>query len=203
MIFHRRRPRLAALCGAVAALSGAALLSPARAQQPTPPAAGENQPAPLELPPLPRQQAAPGEKFGDWVKRCEPKGDGQDQNCFISQVLVMSQNNQRRDVLAIAMGYYGVNKVPGVILRVPLNLVVYLPAGLVLTVPGAQPMRIVFDTCLPVGCNAAAKLEPETITAMQKAARGTVELVNIRRQKLALPISFKGFTAGFAAVGKS
>jgi invasion protein IalB len=202
MIFHDRLLRLATRYGALVGLLGAFCVSPALAQQPAPPAGGQEQPAPLELPPLPRHQLPPGETFGDWVKRCETHGENKEQRCYISQILVYAQNNQRRNVLAIAIGYYGPQKTPGAILRLPLGLGMYLPAGLLMTVPGAKPLRIVVETCLPGGCTAAAPLDPEMITAMQKATRGAVEIVNIRRQKLVLPLSFKGFTAGFAALAK-
>jgi len=149
-----------------------------------------------------RQAPAPGETFGDWVKRCDQPPGVPAQICYISQILVLKQNEQRRNVLFIAIGYYGPQKVPGAILRVPLNLGAYLPAGLNINVPGAKPVRVVFESCLPTGCNGAMKLEPEMITAMQKATGGTVELINLRRQKLTLPMSFKGFTAGFASLDK-
>lgn len=186
-----------------ACLMGALCFTPAQAQQPggSPGGSGFDQQAPLDLPPLPNQQP-PGEKFGDWSKRCETSRDGKKQQCFISQTLVLKQNDQRRNVLFVAIGYYGPQQTPGAILRVPLGLGTFLPAGLQLSVPGTKPLRIVVESCLPTGCTAAVKLAPDMIAAMQKANRGTVELVTIRRQKLALPMSFKGFTAGFAALEK-
>lgn len=202
MIFQDRAHRVAALCGALAMLAGAAFLFPAQAQQPEPTAPGADHPAPLELPPLPQNQLPPGEHFGDWVKRCDQPAGVPRKVCYISQILVLKQNDQRRNVLFVAIGYYGPQKVPGAILRVPLALGTYLPAGLQISVPGAKPVRVVFESCLPTGCNAAMKIEPDMITAMQKAARGTVELINLRRQKLVLPMSFKGFTAGFASLDK-
>ncbi len=200
MFSNHRLLRRTTLCGALAVLLGVLSVGTVHAQQPAAPDAAQENPAPLDLPPLP-QQAAPGEAFGNWVKRCERKGNTQEQQCYISQIVVLNQNNQRRNVLAIAIGYYGPQKAPGAILRVPLALGTYLPAGLVLTVPGAKPLRVVVENCLPNGCTAATVLDQEMITAMQKATQGTVEVVTIRRQKLALPLSFKGFTAGFAALG--
>ena len=201
MILASRLQPLFTLCGVLAVLCGQVVTTPARAQQDFPPTVGQQTPAPLELPHLPKQHPSPGEKFGDWVKRCEAATGDRPQRCFISQLVVLAQNDKRRNVLFVAMGYLGSKKTPGVILRVPLALGTYLPAGLVLSVPGTKPMRIMVDPCLPGGCNAAAKLPPEIIAAMQKANRGTVELHTIRKQKLVLPISFKGFTAGFASLG--
>jgi invasion protein IalB len=175
-----------------------ALATPAGAQQ-TPDQLPPGQPAPqLDLPPAQKQE--PGERFGDWTKKCETRPGTQEENCVLTQLVVHQQNEKRHGVLLVAIGYLGENKRPGVILRVPLALGVYLPGGMTLTVPSVEPMRIVFDACLPSGCSGATPLSDDVITAMKKANGGSVEIRNIRRQNLRLPISFKGFTAGFAAL---
>ena len=148
----------------------------------------------------PKQE--PGERFGDWTKRCETRPDTQEQICYLTQAVVHTQNEQRHRVLVVAVGYYGEKKTPGVILRLPLALGLYLPSGMTFEVPSVKPMRIGFDSCLPGGCTGATPLTDDVIAAMKKANTGSVEVQNIRKQKLKLPVSFKGFTAGFAALEK-
>ena len=189
---------LAAASRALAMATALALATPAGAQQ-TPDGFPPAQPAPqLDLPPAQKQE--PGERFGDWTKKCETRPGTQEQNCFLTQLVIHQQNEKRHGVLLVAVGYLGDKKRPGAIFRVPLALGVYLPSGMTLTVPSVKPMRIAFDACLPGGCSGATPLSDDVITAMKKANDGSVEIRNIRRQNLRLPISFKGFTAGFAAL---
>lgn len=195
-------PRPLAAAGQALAMAAAlALATPAGAQQTPdqfPP--GQQQAPQLDLPPA--QKREPGERFGDWTKKCETRPGTQEENCFLTQLVVHQQNEKRHGVLLVAIGYIGENRTPGAILRVPLALGVYLPGGMTLTVPSAEPMRIVFDACMPSGCSGATPLSDDVIIAMKKANSGSVEIRNIRRQNLRLPISFKGFTAGFAALDK-
>ena len=97
---------------------------------------------------------------------------------------------------------YGDKKTPAAIFQIPLGLGIYLPSGLTLNVPGVKPVRIVVESCLRRGCSAATALTPELIAGMQKEASGSVELTTLQKRKVKLPLSFKGFTAGFAALRK-
>ena len=198
-------PRVPTACAVLAVMAGLAAAAGAQQMPGQFPPAQQQAPE-LELPQMPgtqeRQAPQPAERYGDWVKKCETRPDSQAQQCFLTQLVVHQRNEQKRGVLLIAIGYIGEKKTPGAILRVPLALGVYLPSGMTLTVPSVKPMRIVFDTCLPGGCTGAAPLSDDVIAAMKKANGGTVDLHNIRKQQLRLPISFKGFTAGLAALDK-
>ena len=184
--------------GMVPASAQAPATNPA-AQQP---AAGSIQ-APLALPPLP-SNAPPPQRFGDWAKRCSVQPGNKVQHCHLTQVLMHTKNQKRQGLLMLRVGYYGEKKIPAVIMRVPLALGVYLPTGLTLTVPGAEPLRVVIESCLPKqGCRAVAKLPSAMVSAMKNANKGTVALRTLRRQQLKLPVSFKGITAGLASLNKS
>lgn len=180
---------------------------PASAQAPSTnptaqqPAAG-NTPAPLDLPPLPRN-APPPQRFGDWAKRCVVQPGNQVKRCHLTQVVMHTRNEKRQGILMVRVGYYGEKKTPAVIMRVPLALGVYLPTGLTLTVPGAEPLKVAIESCLPQGCNAIAKLPSALVAAMKNANKGSVGLQTLRRQKVNLPVSFKGITAGLASLNKS
>lgn len=204
MVFHRGWQICVSVCILTALMATSvqvqaqAPYSPPATQQPN----ASGAPAPLDLPPLPRKTTPP-QRFGDWSKKCDARPGNQGENCYLTQIVVHSRNDQKQGVLLVAVGYYGPNKTPGVIMRVPLALGVYLPTGLTLMVPGADPLKVVIESCLPRGCNAVAKLSPTLVAAMKNANRGSVDLQTIRRQQVKLPISFKGITAGLASLNKS
>tara|TARA_R110000787_G_scaffold25941_5_gene72690 strand:+ start:209 stop:700 length:492 start_codon:yes stop_codon:yes gene_type:complete len=145
-------------------------------------------------------QPAQGQQFGDWVARCTIPQGAQTQSCALLQnIQQKTPDGQRRSLLAITVGYQGPNKIPTAILRVPLGI--YLPAGLTLEFPGAKPVRIVLEICAPNGCVGAVALNAEMLDAMRKGERGKVALQDNRRRTINIPISLKGFTAGFASLG--
>ena len=145
-------------------------------------------------------QPAQGQQYGDWVARCTIPQGAQTQSCALLQnIQQKAPDGQRRSLLAITIGYQGPNKVPTAILRVPLGI--YLPAGLTLEFPGAKAVRIVLEICAPNGCVGAAAMTAELLDAMRKGERGKVALQDNRRRTINIPISLKGFTAGFAALG--
>jgi len=145
-------------------------------------------------------QPAQGQQFGDWVARCTVPQGAQTQSCALLQnIQQKTPDGKRRSLLAITVGYQGPNKVPTIILRVPLGI--YLPTGLTLEFPGAKPVRIVLEICAPNGCVGAAALTAEMLDAMKKGDRGKVALQDNRRRTINIPISLKGFTAGFASLG--
>ena len=140
-------------------------------------------------------QLVQGQKFDDWKAKCEiPKGAAK-QQCFIFQQLLMKQNGKQ--VLLVAVSMTDAQKAR-ITLNVPLG--VYLPAGLQLNVPGADPVKFVLQICLQNGCKAASLLPDALVKAMKSANKGSVILLNSQGRKVGLPVSLKGFTAGLAAL---
>ncbi len=144
-------------------------------------------------------QIAEGQLFGDWVARCATPPGATRHQCSI-QHRVLSKE-PRRMLLSVAIGFFGKQRTPGALFHVPTG--VYLPAGLTLSIPGAQIVRIVYDKCTPQVCRAPFSLTPEIIAAMKKAERGDVTIMNERRKPLKLPLSLKGFTAGYDALSRN
>lgn len=149
--------------------------------------------------PLPAAaQIAEGQVFGDWRARCVTPPGAIRHQCSI-QFRVFNKE-PRRQVLNVTIGFFGKNRAPGAVFNVPIG--VYLPAGLTLSVPGAQIVRIVYDQCTPKACRAPLVLTPEMIAAMKKAERGDVTIQDSRRKPVKLPLSLKGFTAGYDALAR-
>ena len=111
-----------------------------------------------------------------------------------------SGSTRRQELLSIAAGYATPDGKLGIVLTVPLG--VYLPAGLLLKIPGAEPERVVVTTCLSNGCRGAKTLDPVFLEVMLKAKTGQVEVVNARGKKFNIPISFNGFAKAFEALPK-
>ena len=157
--------------------------------------------APLKLPPLPPKEI-PTKKFGDWTQRCDPRPGLSEQKCLLIQTVVHAKDEKRHGLLAVTVGLFGPTKIPGMLFRVPLGFGVFLPPGFKFNVPGVEPIRIVIQSCLPTGCSAQTPLSPDVIAAMQKADAGSLELHTIRKRVIRVPVSFKGFTAALASLGK-
>lgn len=84
-------------------------------------------------------------------------------------------------------------------LRAPLG--VWLRPGLTISVDGGRADNVNFEFCLKGCCLAQTKLSTGKINAMKRGSKAVVGMQNIRRQKLNLPISLRGFTAGFGKLG--
>lgn len=143
-------------------------------------------------------QLAEGQVFGDWVVHCATPPGATHHVCSLNQGVFSKE--PRRKLLNVAVAFVGKNRTPSAFFLVPLR--VYLPAGLTLSVPGAQVARIVYDICLPQGCRAPVALTKELIAAMKRAGRGEITVQNERRKPVKLPLSLKGFTAGYEALSK-
>lgn len=145
-------------------------------------------------------QVAEGQVFGDWVARCVTPPGATRQHCALHHGII-TKKEPRRQLLGITVGFFGKAHTPGVLFHAPIG--VYLPAGLILSIPGAQIVRIVYDICTPRICRAPLTLTPEFIAAMKKAEHGVVTIRDRLRKPLKLPLSLKGFTAGFDALSKN
>jgi invasion protein IalB len=153
----------------------------------------------LTAAPAARAELNKGDRFEDWTVNCEaPKPPATKQRCFILQNILVKDS--RQPILLIAVGLLGDNRRPAAVLTVPLG--VFLPAGLTLTVPDAAPVLMVFETCTPKGCRAALALAGDVLAGMRKGGKAQITLMDGRRRQINLPVSLKGFDAGFSAVEK-
>jgi len=143
-------------------------------------------------------QVAEGQVFGDWVARCATPPGAIRHLCSIQHRLMLKE--PPREILNVAVGFFGKDRTPGALFHVPIGI--YLPAGLTLSIPGAQLVRIVYDICTPRVCRAPVSLTPELVAAMKKATGGDVTIQDGRRKPVKLPLSLKGFTAGYDALSR-
>jgi invasion protein IalB len=137
-----------------------------------------------------------GQQFDDWRRSCDPTPGGGPDTCVIRQLVVNKENDKA--MLIVAMGYFGDKHQPGAIFEVPLGL--FLPAGVVFSIPGVQPIRVVVQTCLPQGCRAALLLPADALAALKKGDEAQVTVETAQRKKVSAPISLKGFSKAFASL---
>lgn len=140
--------------------------------------------------------ASDAARHGSWIAKCEPTREDQQGGCFIIQELVLREGGQR--VLQVAIGYVPGDAAPIVALSLPLGM--SLPAGVVMEVPGADAMHFPVERCEPSGCRAGARLSPDFLAALGKAARMTVRFNDAKREPIEVAVSLEGFQAGLEAI---
>jgi len=226
---RRHRFNLAAALAALVAAAGLAPLAagsalaqpqqPARPplpQQPTQVQPGQQQDPqqPGQRPvqqPLPQSQAQPadpaappsGEKHGDWVVRCTPNPPpgaspppaGKQQVCFLIQELV--DQDSGRPLMKITVGFFGQGRQVAAVIATPLG--VQLRPGILVSVDGKEIDRVGYQVCEPGGCQAVLPMNDAAIAAFKADAKAEAR-IEVRGQERGLPVSLRGFTAGFAAI---
>ena len=159
--------------GLPALLLGAALISPAQAQQT----------------PTPSETVS---SHDDWRVRCTGAGDKRE--CEAVQTL---QPTSGKGVLAHVAVRAEKNGPVRLITQVPPG--VWLPANITLKVAGVPDVVLTYKRC-GQSCIASAELKADELTAL-KASAGEGDLVfeNGSRQPVTLPLSFKGLGAALTA----
>lgn len=135
--------------------------------------------------------------YGDWVLRCQQSVGTR--ICEIVQTI--EQQGQRGPLALIAIGRPVRTEPIKLVIQVPPNLTLGDKAGVRVTVADKDEALAVFQRCTPGGCFAEAGLGDEVF----KRWRGFTEAGQIRwqdagKREVALPISFRGFSAAADAL---
>jgi invasion protein IalB len=182
MTLIRQRPIARILaCALLAVVSGrAAAQSPAPAQ------------------PAPQQTTA---TYEDWIVRCETRqGPPSHKNCEMVQ---FTQVKGQSGVLTqIAIGQPVKGQAIKLVIQVPIS--VWLPTGVKL-LNGGKDTAIVanYRWCIPTACMAFVEIKDDTIRKFKAAtAPGKLEFKDANQKDIALPVSFRGFSAAYDALSK-
>ena len=133
-----------------------------------------------------------GQKFKDWVSRCDTGADAQ--VCFIEQNLVSGKEKKQR-VLGVQIGYYQKKVIGNFIL--PLG--VLLKQGVRIVVDGfefSQPVPYTY--CDKGGCSASFQLDEKMIGMLKKGKKMEVIGTGANGKEFSLPVSLNGFTQAFS-----
>jgi len=131
--------------------------------------------------------------YDDWTVRCETRDTAT--SCEMSQA--MQIKGQAQPVSQIAVGRLNKGEPLKLVFQVPIN--VWIPDNIALVVDeGAITVKANFTRCIPVGCFAETDLKDDMTAKLGKAEKGgRLEFADASRQKIAIPVSFKGFTAAY------
>ncbi|WP_102223140.1 invasion associated locus B family protein [Acidimangrovimonas sediminis] len=138
---------------------------------------------------------------GDWTVRCFHTKDNKDP-CELYQLLKDEKKNPVAEMIMVPLPKGG-QAVAGATIITPLETL--LTQQLTIAIDGSGAKRYPFVLCNPVGCFARIGLTQADLDGYRKGAKGTMEIVSAAdpRQPLDLPISLKGFTAGFDEVASN
>jgi invasion protein IalB len=205
------------LLGSDAARAQSEPAIPPALQQPLPVQPGQPpvQQPPAQQPPAqqqPTQQQAPqpgagadaGQRHGDWVQRCTPNpppgasppAPGEQAACFLVQTA--SDQNTRRPLLKITVGFFGPQRQAGAVVAMPLGIP--LARGLRISVDGKEIDTVPFQVCEAEGCQAFVPMEDAMVAAFKAGTTAQASVESNQGQDFSVPISLKGFTAGFTAI---
>jgi invasion protein IalB len=160
-------------------------------------------PIPRASAPVSDEPAATTASFGDWVMRCQRTGDGDKavKSCEAAQTIQVQ--GQTAPIAQIGIGRLS----PGDPLRItdilPPNIT--LPSNVhVVTDEKDDPgIDLAWRRCLPGGCIADVKLEPETIKSWRaRSAPGKLSFKDATGRVVAIPFSFRGLAQSLDALAK-
>lgn len=153
------------------------------------------------------QPAAPkgdddkGQRFEDWLVRCEAPPQGGAERCFMVQnILAQNDEGKRVPLLNVIIGHGEADGQPITVMQFTVPLGLYLPSGIGLQVDQGESTRIAIEVCTSQACVARYRLDEGVRAAMQKGQQAKVQMVRANRQAIDVPISLKGFTKAYAAL---
>ncbi|WP_408015340.1 invasion associated locus B family protein [Roseibium limicola] len=133
---------------------------------------------------------------GDWQMRCDtPPGASGEQCALIQNVTAEDRENVGLSVIILKTADKQAK-----ILRVLAPLGVLLPSGLGLRVDDADIGRAGFVRCVSNGCIAEVILDDELISKLKGGDLATFIIFQTPEEGIGIPISLKGFSAGFDAL---
>jgi invasion protein IalB len=160
-------------------------------------------PTPRASAPVSEEPAATTASFGDWVMRCQRTGEGDKavKSCEAAQTIQVQ--GQTAPIAQIGIGRLS----PGEPLRITVILPpnITLPSNVhVVTDEKDDPgIDLAWRRCLPGGCIAEVKLEPETIKNWRaRSAPGKLSFKDATGRVVAIPFSFRGLAQSLDALAK-
>ena len=101
-------------------------------------------------------------------------------------------------VMLVEVGYPPKGDQSLIIFTLPLGI--SLPQGVSLQVDEGEAKRFPIELCLRDGCRAVLPLGDELASSFKSGTQGKVTFQDPNRNPITLPVSLKGFTAGYKAL---
>lgn len=138
------------------------------------------------------------ETYGDWEMACI-KTEAEVDPCSLLQILKDDKGNAVAEMSMFRLEPGG-QAVAGATMIVPLETL--LTARLTIAIDGGPGKQYQFAYCNPIGCFANIGLTQADVDALKRGSSATVSIVPAPApdEVIKLPMSLKGFTAGFKVV---
>ena len=147
----------------------------------------------------PAAAAAEPQKFGDWLLRCEARGEGQGELCYLSQTLNYSKGDVSGMLLDIKIGALGEGKELYTIMMLPLGL--RLQSGVIMQADGGESTPLTIQTCTNDGCRSVARISDDLLWGFREGKLLKVGFVPFGgTQTVVVEASLTGFTAAYKAL---
>nr|VFJ60393.1 MAG: Invasion protein IalB, involved in pathogenesis [Candidatus Kentron sp. DK] len=136
---------------------------------------------------------------GDWVLQCpKEKGPKAEKPCALIQQIIADKS--KSPIVSIIFLQAGDPASLHTIVRMPLG--VALPPGMSLQIDDGEASKWRFNHCEPGGCLVTSKVSPEVRKKLEAGAKANIGFYSIGGQKIVVPASLKGITAGLNALEK-
>ena len=147
----------------------------------------------------PAAAAAEPQTFGDWLLRCEARGEGQGELCYLHQTLNYSKGNVSGMLLDIKIGALGEGKELYTIIMLPLGL--SFQSGVIMQADGGESTPLTIQTCTNDGCRSVAPVSNDLLRGFREGKVIKVSFMAFGgTQTVVVEASLTGFTAAYKAL---
>ena len=147
----------------------------------------------------PAPATAEPKKFGDWLLRCEARGEGQGELCYLQQTLKYSKDKVSGILLDIKIGALGKGKELYAIVILPLGL--KLQSGAIIKADEGAYSPLIIQTCTNKGCRSVSPVSEDLLWGFRQGKVLKVGFIPFRGGKtMVVEASLTGFTAAYKAM---
>ena len=153
--------------------------------------------------PVSDEPTATTASFGDWVMRCQrtAEGDKAVRVCEAGQTI--QAQGQAAPIAQIGIGRLAAGEPLRITIMLPPNIALPSNVRVVADEKDESGIELAWRRCLPGGCVADAKLEPETIKFWRgRSAAGKLSFKDASGRALTIPFSFRGLAQSLDALAK-
>jgi invasion protein IalB len=153
--------------------------------------------------PVSDEPAATTASFGDWVMRCERTGEGDKAVRVCEAGQTIQVQGQAAPIAQIGIGRLTAGEPLRITIVLPPNIALPSNVRVVADEKDESGIELAWRRCLPGGCVADAKLEPETIKYWRgRSAAGKLSFKDAAGRDLTIPFSFRGLAQSLDALAK-
>ena len=131
--------------------------------------------------------------YGDWKLSCPPPSSTTSA-CALTQDIIQNGTG----VTLVHLQATRVDAAKRLVIVLPYG--VLLEPGLGVSIGGASPRLLQYQTCDTVGCRAVLPLDQATIETLKGAEFGRIVVVASNGKAVGVPFSLRGFTDGARAL---